>query len=67
MEAPMSNQIKLTIDISDELLNKVITVLALSSATLPTSLGGVPMMVRQAPAETPERPSMGFQPPKEGE
>ena len=64
----MSNQIKLTIDISDELLNKVITVLALSSATLPPQMGGVPMVVRQAPPEAPERPSMGFQPPtKEGD
>jgi len=63
----MNNQIKLTIDISDELLSKVMTMLALSSATLPTSLGGMPMMVRQAPPETPERPSMGFQPPKGGE
>ena len=64
----MSNQIKLTIDISDELLNKVITVLALSNATLPAQMGGVPMVVRQAPPEAPERPSMGFQPPtKEGE
>lgn len=63
----MSNQIKLTIDISDELLNKVITVLALSSATLPTSLGGMPMMVRATPPEATEKPSMGFQPPKEGE
>ena len=64
----MSNQIKLTIDSSDELLNKVITVLALSSATLPAQMGGMPMMVRQAPPEAPERPSMGFEPPtKEGE
>jgi hypothetical protein len=64
----MSNQIKLTIDISDELLNKVITVLALSSATLPAQMGGMPMMVRQSPAETTEKPSMGFQPPtKEGD
>ena len=64
----MSNQIKLTIDISDELLNKVITVLALSSATLPAQMGGMPMVVRQAPPEAPERPSMGFEPPtKEGE
>jgi hypothetical protein len=31
----MSNQIKLTIDISDELINKVMTAIALSSATLP--------------------------------
>jgi len=64
----MSNQIKLTIDISDELLNKVMTVLALSSATLPAQMGGMPMMVRQAPPEATEKPSMGFQPPaKEGD
>ena len=64
----MSNQIKLTIDISDELLNKVMTVLALSSATLPAQMGGMPVMVRQAPPEATEKPSMGFQPPtREGE
>ena len=64
----MSNQIKLTIDISDELLNKVITAIALSSATLPPSIGGMPMMVRPAPSEAPEKPSMGFEPPaKEGD
>jgi hypothetical protein len=64
----MSNQIKLTIDISDELLNKVMTAIALSSATLPPSIGGMPMMVRPAPSEAAEKPSMGFQPPtKEGE
>ena len=59
----MSNQIKLTIDISEELLSKILTVVALSGATLPTQMGGVPMMVRQAQPEAPERPSMGFQPP----
>ena len=64
----MNNQIKLTIDISDELLNKVITAIALSSATLPPSIGGVPMMVRSRPPEVPEPSSMGFQPPtKEGD
>ena len=64
----MSNQIKLTIDISDELLNKVITVLALSSATLPPQMGGMPMVVRQSAPEATEKPSMGFQPPpKEGD
>ena len=64
----MSNQIKLTIDISDELLSKVMTAIALSSATLPPSIGGMPMMVRPAPAESKEKPSMGFEPPaKEGE
>ena len=64
----MSNQIKLTIDISDELLSKVITVLALSNATLPPQMGGMPMMVRQTQPEPTEKPSMGFQPPtKEGD
>jgi len=64
----MSNQIKLTIDISEEMLNKIITVIALSGATLPPQMGGMPMMVRQAPSDAPERPSMGFQPPtKEGD
>ena len=64
----MSNQIKLTIDISDELLSKVMTAIALSSATLPPSIGGMPMMVRQAQPEATEKPSMGFQPPtKEGD
>ena len=64
----MSNQITLTIDISEELLSKILTVVALSSATLPPQMGGMPMMVRQAPPEAPERPSMGFQPPvKEGD
>ena len=66
----MSNQIKLTIDISDELINKVITVMALSSASLPTQMAGMPMVVRQAqaPPDAPERAPMGFQPPtKEGD
>ena len=63
----MSNQITLTIDISDELINKLITVLALSSATLPPTLGGMPMMVKQAPSDAPERPPMGFKMPKEGD
>jgi hypothetical protein len=64
----MSNQINLTIDISDELLNKIITVIALSGATLPPQMGGVPMAIRPAPPEAPERPSMGFKAPKkEGE
>ena len=64
----MSNQIKLTIDISDELINKVMTAIALSSATLPPSIGGMPTLGRPAPSEATEKPSMGFQPPtKEGE
>ena len=65
----MSNQIKLTIDISEELLSKILTVVALSTATLPPTLGGMPMMVRQAPPEAPTEPSsMGFETPiKEGD
>ena len=63
----MSNQIKLTIDISEEMLNKIITVIALSGATLPPQMGSMPMVMRQAPPEASERPSMGFQPPKEGD
>tara|TARA_B100000686_G_C16754544_1_gene954620 strand:+ start:1531 stop:1728 length:198 start_codon:yes stop_codon:yes gene_type:complete len=64
----MSNQIKLTIDISEEMLNKIITVIALSGATLPPQMGAMPMVTRQAPPEATERPSMGFQPPaKEGD
>jgi hypothetical protein len=64
----MSNQIKLTIDISEELLGKILTVVALSSATLPPTLGGMPMAIRTPPPEDPERPSMGFKvPKKEGE
>ncbi len=40
----MSNQIKLTIDVSDELLDKLLTVVALSQAPTPT-LGGMPMQL----------------------
>ena len=40
----MSNQIKLTIDVSDELLDKLLTVVALSQ-TAPTPLGGMPMQL----------------------
>ena len=39
----MSNQIKLTIDVSDELLDKILTVMAISQATTP--LGGMPMQL----------------------
>jgi len=39
----MSNQIKLTIDVSDELLEKLLTVMAISQATTP--LGGMPMQL----------------------
>lgn len=39
----MSNQIKFTIDMSDELLDKILTVMAISQATTP--LGGMPMQL----------------------
>lgn len=39
----MSNQIKFTIDMSDELLDKLLTVMAMSQATTP--LGGMPMQL----------------------
>ncbi len=57
----MSNQIKLTIDISEELLGKLLTVIALSSTSLPPSMGG--MLVRQAAPPEDKSSSMGFQPP----
>ena len=40
----MSNQIKLTIDVSDELLDKLLTVVALTQ-TAPTPLVGMPMQL----------------------
>ena len=40
----MSNQIKLTIDVSDELLDKLLTVVALTQ-TAPPPLGGMPMQL----------------------
>ena len=40
----MSNQIKLTIDVSDELLDKLLTVMAISQASSP-ALGGMPMQL----------------------
>ena len=58
----MSNQIKLTIDLSDELLDKVLTVIALSGSQNPMkammmSMGATPLPPSEKPAE---RPSMGF-------
>ena len=58
----MSNQIKLTIDVSDELLDKLLTVMALSSA--PTPMGGMPMQLMALagakPENTKEKPAIGF-------
>ena len=58
----MSNQIKLTIDLSDELLDKVLTVIALSGAQNPMQAMMMGMGARPLPPteKPPERPSMGF-------
>ena len=58
----MSNQIKLTIDLSDELVDKVLTVIALSGSQNPMkammmSMGATPLPPSKQPEE---RPSMGF-------
>ena len=58
----MSNQIKLTIDMSDELVDKLLTVIALSGSQNPMkammmSMGTTPLPPSEKP---PERPSMGF-------
>jgi len=58
----MNNQIKLTIDLSDELLDKVLTVIALSGSQNPMQammmgMGTKPLPPQEKP---PERPSMGF-------
>ena len=58
----MSNQIKLTIDLSDELVDKVLTVIALSGSQNPMKAMMMGMGARALPPteETEERPSMGF-------
>ena len=60
----MSNQIKLTIDLSDELVDKVLTVIALSGSKNPMQAMMMGMGARPLPpTEKPtERPSMGFNP-----
>ena len=62
----MSNQIKLTIDISDELVDKVLSFLAITSQQNALQ-GAMPMLMGAMgsqgapPKETPkDKPSMGF-------
>ena len=62
----MSNQIKLTIDISDELVDKLLTVMAITSQQNALQ-GAMPMLMGAMggqgapPKETPkDKPSMGF-------
>jgi len=58
----MSNEIKLTIQLSDELVDKLLTVMALSSQKNPMQAMMMGMGARPLPpSEKPkERPSMGF-------
>lgn len=58
----MSNQIKLTIDLSDDLLDKVLTVIALSGARNPMQAMMMGMGATPLPTDKKgkERQSMGF-------
>ena len=58
----MSNQIKLTIDLSDELVDKVLTVIALSGSQNPMKAMMMSMgcTALPSPKEDKPRPSMGF-------
>ena len=61
----MSNQIKLTIDLSDELVDKLLTVMALSSQQSALQ-GAMPMLMGMGRPTPPpsekkaDKPSMGF-------
>ena len=60
----MSNQIKLTIDLSDELVDKLLTVMAITSQKNALQ-GAMPMLMgamggQVAPPKSEEKPSMGF-------
>ena len=60
----MSNQIKVTLEFTDELLDKILTMMALSSAT--PQMGGMPMQLMALAGGQPESPTdekkepMGF-------
>lgn len=58
----MSNQIKLTIDLSDELVDKVLTVIALSGSQNPMKAMMMPKSEEPPPKKRKpkKRPSMGF-------
>ena len=61
----MSNQIKLTIDLSEELVDKLLTVMAITSQKNALQ-GAMPMLMGMGGATPPppqkgkEKPSMGF-------
>jgi len=62
----MSNQIKLTFDISDELLDKLLTVMAITSqqnalqGAMPMLMGAMGGKTPPPPSKGEEKPSMGF-------
>jgi len=62
----MSNQIKLTFDISDELLDKLLTVMAITSqqnalqGAMPMLMGAMGGKASPPPSKGEEKPSMGF-------
>jgi hypothetical protein len=62
----MSNQIKLTIDFSDDLLDKLLTVMAIASqqgalqGAMPMLLGALGGATPPPPPESEEKSPMGF-------
>jgi hypothetical protein len=62
----MSNQIKLTFDISDELLDRLLTVMAITSqqnalqGAMPMLMGAMGGQGAAPPPKGEEKPSMGF-------
>ena len=62
----MSNQIKLTIDLSDELVDKLLTVMAITSqqnalqGAMPMLMGAMGGATPPPPPKSEEKPSMGF-------
>ena len=62
----MSNQIKLTIDLSDELVDKLLTVMAITSqknalqGAMPMLMGAMGGATTPPPQKSKEKPPMGF-------
>ena len=62
----MSNQIKLTIDLSDELVDKLLTVMAIASqqnalqGAMPMLMGAMGGATPPPPPKGEEKPPMGF-------
>ena len=62
----MSNQIKLTIDLSDELVDKILTVMAITSqknalqGAMPMLMGAMGGATPPPPSKSKEKAPMGF-------